>query len=65
MLVLPAVVVVNMRRDDVFRDGLDGVSDVAEQVRMPEVETDAGRLAVELVVEDRDERRRVARAGSG
>ena len=40
-------------------DRLDGVGDVADQVRVPEVETDARRLAVELVVEDRDERRRV------
>ena len=48
-----------MRRNDVFRYRLDGVGDVAEEVRVPEVETDAGRLAFEPVVEDGDERRRV------
>ena len=62
MVVVASVVVVHVRRDDVLGDRLDRVGHVAHQVRMAEVEADAGARTVELLLEHRHERRRVRQA---
>ena len=65
VLVLAAAVVVHVRRDQVLGRGLDRVGDVAHQVRVAEVEADAGVRRVEVPLEHRDQRRRRRTARSG
>ena len=57
-VILPAVVV-HVRRDDVLRCRLDGVDHVAHQVRVAEIEADAGVPYVDLAFEHRRQGRRV------
>ena len=59
------VVVVHVRRDEVLRDRLDRVGDVAHQVRVAEVEADAGPRRVEILLEHRRPATPRPTAGSG